>query len=73
MMKGHAYLPNEWKKRLARLPRSGSAGQKVLHGGNAARVAHHILETFFAKEDHRPLPPSPTSDDMHWDFRDADR
>ena len=44
-----------------------------IHGGNAARVAHHILETFFAKEDHRPLPPPPTSDDMHWDFRDADR
>jgi len=44
-----------------------------IHGGNAARVAHHILDTFFAKADHRPLPPPPTPDDMHWDFRDADR
>ena len=31
-----------------------------IHGGNAARVAHHILETFFAKQDGRPLPPAPT-------------
>ncbi|HEV3216286.1 MAG TPA: penicillin-binding protein 2 [Vicinamibacterales bacterium] len=44
-----------------------------IHGGNAARVAHQILDTFFAKEDHRPLPPPPTSDSMHWDFKDADR
>jgi penicillin-binding protein 2 len=44
-----------------------------IHGGNAARVTHHILDTFFAKEDHRPLPQAPTSDDMHWDFKDADR
>ena len=28
-----------------------------IHGGNAARVAHHILDTFFAKQDGRPLPP----------------
>jgi penicillin-binding protein 2 len=44
-----------------------------IHGGNAARVAHHILQTFFAKEDGKPLPPPPTSDDMKWDFKDADR
>jgi len=44
-----------------------------IHGGNAARVTHHILDTFFAKEDHRPLPPPPTTADMHWDFKDADR
>jgi penicillin-binding protein 2 len=44
-----------------------------IHGGNAARVAHHILQTFFAKEDGMPLPPPPTSDDMKWDFKDADR
>jgi hypothetical protein len=36
-------------------------------------VAHHILDTFFAKEDHRPLPAAPTSESMHWDFKDADR
>jgi penicillin-binding protein 2 len=44
-----------------------------IHGGNAARVTHHILDTFFAKEDGRPLPPPPTTADMHWDFKDADR
>ena len=30
-----------------------------VHGSNAALVAHHILETFFAKKDGRPLPPKP--------------
>jgi penicillin-binding protein 2 len=30
-----------------------------VHGGNAALVAHHILDTFFAKRDGRPLPPKP--------------
>ncbi len=31
-----------------------------VHGANAAAVAHHVLETFFAKKDGRPLPPAPT-------------
>ena len=31
-----------------------------IHGGNAALVAHHILDTFFAKIDGVPLPPPPT-------------
>jgi penicillin-binding protein 2 len=31
------------------------------HGGNAAVLAHHILDTFFAKKDGRPLPDAPTS------------
>ena len=44
-----------------------------IHGGNAARITHHILDTFFAKEDGRPLPPPPTTADMKWDFKDADR
>jgi penicillin-binding protein 2 len=30
-----------------------------VHGSNAALVAHHVLDTFFAKEDGRPLPPKP--------------
>jgi penicillin-binding protein 2 len=30
-----------------------------VHGGNAAMVVHHILDTFFAKRDGRPLPPKP--------------
>ncbi|MDR1988605.1 MAG: penicillin-binding protein 2 [Acidobacteriaceae bacterium] len=39
-----------------------------IHGGNAARIAHHILDTFFAKQDGRPLPPPPT--DLHLDMSD---
>ena len=30
-----------------------------VHGGNAAQVAHHVLDTFFAKQEGRPLPPKP--------------
>jgi len=30
-----------------------------VHGSNAALVAHHVLDTFFAKADGRPLPPKP--------------
>src|SRR5262245_53789518 len=30
-----------------------------VHGGNAAMVVHHILDTFFAKKDGLPLPPKP--------------
>jgi penicillin-binding protein 2 len=44
-----------------------------IHGGNAARLAHHILETYFAKLDGRPLPPPPTGDSMKFDFGGADR
>jgi penicillin-binding protein 2 len=41
-----------------------------IHGGNAARVAHHILATYFAKVDGKPLPPPPTHDDLHLDYSD---
>jgi penicillin-binding protein 2 len=41
-----------------------------IHGGNAARVAHHILDTFFAKEDGRPLPSPPTPESLRFDFSD---
>jgi penicillin-binding protein 2 len=41
-----------------------------IHGGNAARVAHHILDTFFAKADGRPLPPPPTKEALRFDFSD---
>ena len=44
-----------------------------IHGGNAARVTHHILDTYFAKLDGRPLPPPPTPDTMKFDSTDADR
>jgi penicillin-binding protein 2 len=30
-----------------------------VHGSNAALIAHHILDTFFAKKEGRPLPPKP--------------
>ena len=36
-----------------------------MHGPNAAGVARHILDTFFAKKDGRPLPPPPTTADLH--------
>jgi penicillin-binding protein 2 len=40
-----------------------------MHGPNAAAVAHHILDTFFAKQDGRPLPAAPTRE-MRLDFSD---
>ena len=39
-----------------------------IHGGNAARISHHVLDTFFAKADGRPLPPAPV--DLHLDLSD---
>ena len=42
-----------------------------MHGPNAASVAHHILDTFFAKKDNRPLPPPPTVEMMRFDFSDS--
>jgi penicillin-binding protein 2 len=42
-----------------------------IHSANAASVAKHILETYFAKKEHRPLPPPPTREDLHLDLRDT--
>jgi hypothetical protein len=42
-----------------------------MHGPNAARVTHHIVDTFFAKRDGRPLPPAPTPAMMQFDFADS--
>ena len=42
-----------------------------IHGPNAAQVAHHILATFFAKQDGKPLPPPPTHDEMRLDYKDS--
>jgi hypothetical protein len=39
-----------------------------IHGSNAASVAHHILDTFFAKKEKRPLPPVPA--DFHLNYSD---
>jgi penicillin-binding protein 2 len=41
-----------------------------IHGPNAASVAHHILATYFAKEDGKPLPPPPTHDELRLDYKD---
>jgi penicillin-binding protein 2 len=41
-----------------------------MHGPNAAGVAHHVLDTFFAKREGRALPPAPTREDLHLDFSD---
>jgi len=41
-----------------------------IHGPNAASVAHHVLDTYFAKQDGKPLPPPPTHDDLHLDYKD---
>ena len=30
-----------------------------VHGSNAALIAHHVMDTFFAKKEGRPLPPKP--------------
>lgn len=40
------------------------------HSANAASVAHHALDTFFAKKDGRPLPPPPTREDLKLDLSD---
>jgi penicillin-binding protein 2 len=41
-----------------------------IHSANAASVAKHILETYFAKKEGRPLPPPPTHEDLRLDFKD---
>ena len=41
-----------------------------IHGPNAASLARHIMATFFAKEDGKPLPPAPTHEDLHLDYKD---
>ena len=41
-----------------------------IHGPNAAQLAHHILDTFFAKKDGRPLPVVPTHEQMRLDYKD---
>jgi penicillin-binding protein 2 len=41
-----------------------------IHSANAASITHHILDTYFAKKDGRPLPPPPTTEDMRLDLSD---
>jgi penicillin-binding protein 2 len=42
-----------------------------MHGPNAASVTRHIVDTYFAKRDKRPLPPPPTAEMMRFDFSDS--
>jgi penicillin-binding protein 2 len=41
-----------------------------IHGPNAASLAKHILATYFARQDGKPLPPPPTHEDLHLDYKD---
>ena len=41
-----------------------------IHSANAASVAKHLLETYFAKKEGRPLPPAPSREDMRLDLSD---
>jgi penicillin-binding protein 2 len=41
-----------------------------VHAENAAQVARHVLDTFFAKLDGKPLPPAPTLTEMHLNMSD---
>jgi penicillin-binding protein 2 len=41
-----------------------------IHGPNAASLAHHILDVYFAKQDGKPLPPPPTHEQMRLDYKD---
>jgi penicillin-binding protein 2 len=41
-----------------------------LHGPNAAQLAHHILATYYAKKQGKPLPPAPTHEQMRLDYKD---
>ena len=54
--------------RRRRLPRARHPRRRT-----PPSVAHHILDTFFAKQDGRPLPPPPTHDDLRLDFTDPVR
>jgi penicillin-binding protein 2 len=41
-----------------------------IHSANAASVAKHILQTYFAKKEGKPLPPAPTREEMRLDLSD---
>jgi penicillin-binding protein 2 len=41
-----------------------------IHGPNAGSLAHHILATYFAKKDGKPLPKPPTHEEMRLDYKD---
>jgi len=71
---GKDYRDNGWFVFFAPRDNPTIAGvvflEHGIHGPNAASLAHHILDTYFAKEDGRPLPPPPTHDDLRLDYSD---
>jgi hypothetical protein len=42
-----------------------------IHSANAASVARHIHETYYAAKEGRPLPPPPTREQMRLDLSDS--
>ena len=41
-----------------------------IHSANAASITRHILDTYYAKKEGRPLPPPPTTEQMNLDLSD---
>ena len=41
-----------------------------IHSANAASISRHILDTYYAKKEGRPLPPPPTTEQMNLDLSD---
>jgi penicillin-binding protein 2 len=41
-----------------------------IHGPNAAALAHHILATYYAKKNGKPLPRPPTHDELGLSYKD---
>ena len=62
--------------RLLRAPRDNPeiAGvvflEHGIHGPNAAVLAHHILQTYFAGVDGKPLPAPPTHEELQLNYKD---
>jgi penicillin-binding protein 2 len=42
-----------------------------IHSANAASVAKHILATYYAKKEGKPLPPPPTRESLNLDMSDS--
>jgi penicillin-binding protein 2 len=71
---GRDYRDNGWFVFFAPRDNPQIAGvvflEHGIHGPNAAVLAHHILDVFFAKQDGKPLPPAPTHDEMQLNYKD---
>jgi penicillin-binding protein 2 len=71
---GRDYRDNGWFVFFAPRDNPQIAGvvflEHGIHGPNAAVLAHHILDVFFAKQDGKPLPPPPTHEQMQLNYKD---